>query len=390
MKKLITAFVATAVALSASAKIEGDGYYRVQNFKTGRYIYVLDDKGELNFQATTAELGALQLYKDYEKTISDPSTIIYVKDLNGKNQDFDLQTQGTGVKAIIDYPVSIRLANAKLETYMVFGRNSGMTRYIGDSTEGDSDRGYVTSIGNGDYFRWYFHPITTGDSNYFGILPELNDGGDFYASLYADFPYTCHSEGMTVYYVTSYADGVAYIYPIEGTVPKGTPVIIKCSSPFTAGNKLDLGGEAAPISYNKLKGVYFNNTSLLHKNLTPNDPETMRVLGKLSDGSVGFVKYTEANLPRNKAYLVVPAGSPDEIRMEVSSSGIADISADSKEATIRVNGLDIYVEGAEITEIYSITGQLIARGNGNGHLSVPAPGLYIVKAGTTVRKIMAR
>ena len=67
MKKLITAFVATAVALSASAKIEGDGYYRVQNFKTGRYIYVLDDKGELNFQATTAELGALQLYKDYEK-----------------------------------------------------------------------------------------------------------------------------------------------------------------------------------------------------------------------------------------------------------------------------------------------------------------------------------
>ena len=76
-------------------------------------------------------------------------------------------------------------------------------------------------------------------------------------------------EGMTVYYVTSYADGVAYIYPIEGTVPKGTPVIIKCSSPFTAGNKLDLGGEAAPISYNKLKGVYFNNTSLLHKNLTP-------------------------------------------------------------------------------------------------------------------------
>ena len=92
----------------------------------------------------------------------------------------------------------------------------------------------------------------------------------------------------------------------------------------------------------------------------------MRVLGKLSDGSVGFVKYTEANLPRNKAYLVVPAGSPDEIRMEVASSGIADISADSKEATIRVNGLDIYVEGAEITEIYSITGQLIARGNGNG------------------------
>ncbi|MDE6187426.1 MAG: hypothetical protein K2G17_04765, partial [Duncaniella sp.] len=194
----------------------------------------------------------------------------------------------------------------------------------------------------------------------------------------------------TVYYVTSYADGVAYIYPIEGTVAKGTPVIVKCSSPFTAGNKLSLGGEAAPVSSNKLKGVYFNNTSLLHKNLTPNDPETMRVLGRLSDGSIGFVKSTEVNLPRNKAYLVVPAGSPDEIRMEVASSGITDITADSNAATISVNGLDVYVEGAAVAEIYSVTGQLIARGNGNGHLSVPTPGIYIVKAGTTVRKIMAR
>lgn len=390
MKKLITTFVATAIALSASAIIEGDGYYRVQNYKTGRYIYVLDDKGELNFQATTAELGALQLYKNYESTISDPSTIIYVKDLNGKNQDFDLQTQGTGVKTIIDYPVSIRLANSTLGIYMVFGRNSGMTRYIGDATESDSERGYVTSIGNGDYFRWYFHPLSTDDTNYFGILPEFNDGNDYYASLYADFPFTCHSEGMTAYYVTSYADGVAYIYPIEGTVAKGTPVIIKCSSPFTAGNKLNIGGDGTAVSSNKLKGVYFNNTSLLHKNLTPNDPETMRVLGKLSDGSIGFVKCTEVNLPRNKAYLVVPAGSPDEIRMEVASSGIADIAADSNAATIRVNGLDVYVDGAAVAEIYNVTGQLIARGNGNGRLSVPAPGLYIVKAGTTVRKIMAR
>ena len=62
------------------------------------------------------------------------------------------------MKTIIDYPVSIRLANAKLGTYMVFGRNSGLSRYIGDATESDSERGYLTSIGNGDYFRWYFHP----------------------------------------------------------------------------------------------------------------------------------------------------------------------------------------------------------------------------------------
>lgn len=389
MKKLITTFVATAVALSAAAKIEGDGYYRVQNYKTGRYIYVLDDKGELNFQATTAELGALQLWKNYEKTISDPSTIIYVTALDNKGRTFDLQTQGTGVKTMIDYPVTIYLANSKLGLYSVYGSNSGMVRYIGDATESDSERGYVTSTGNGDYFRWYFHPVTTDESNYFGISPEFNDGASYYTTLYADFPFTCHSDGMNVYYVTSYANGVAYISEIKDTVAKGTPVIIKCSSPLTVGNKLNLGGNGAAVSSNKLKGVYFNNTSLLHKNLTPNDPETMRVLGKLSDGSIGFVKSKEENLPRNKAYLVVPAGSPDEIRMEIANSGISGIIADDNAARIRVDGLDVYVEGASAAEIYTVTGHLVAGGNG-GRLSVPAPGIYIVKAGTTVSKIMVR
>ena len=114
MKKLLTAFLASAISLSASALITGDGFYRVQNYQTGRFIYVLDDKGSLNFQATTAELGAIQLWKGYENTISDPATIIYVKSLDDKGQNFDLQTQGTGVKSMIDYPVTIYLATKNL------------------------------------------------------------------------------------------------------------------------------------------------------------------------------------------------------------------------------------------------------------------------------------
>ena len=99
MKKSILTLIASAIALSASAVIDGDGYYRVQNYTTGRYIYVLDNKGSLNFQATTAELGAIELWKDHGRTISDPATIIYVKDLDGRGRSFDLQTQGTGVKS---------------------------------------------------------------------------------------------------------------------------------------------------------------------------------------------------------------------------------------------------------------------------------------------------
>ena len=54
MKKSIATLLSCAIAISASALINGDGYYRVHNAKTERYIYVLDDKGKLNFQATNS------------------------------------------------------------------------------------------------------------------------------------------------------------------------------------------------------------------------------------------------------------------------------------------------------------------------------------------------
>ena len=321
MKKTITAFLASAVAMSASALINGDGYYRVQNYMSGRYIYVLDDKGELNFQATTAELGAIQLWKNYDRTISDPSTIIYVKDLDGKGRTYDLQTQGTGVKTIIDYPVTIYLYNKNMGIYSVYGSNSGMVRYIGDATEEDDDRGYVTSLGNTNYHRWFFHPLTTDDSNYFGLTPEFKDGNDYFGSIYADFPFSFHSEGITAYYVSEIGANSANLVEIEGdVVPRATPIIFKCSSEFASDNRLTIGGDAKAIDGNLLKGIYFNNSSLRHKNLTPNDKATMRVLGLLSDGSLGFVTSDEQYLPRNKAYLTVPAGTPDEIRITFGAS----------------------------------------------------------------------
>lgn len=392
MKKIVIAFIASAISLSASAVIDGDGYYRVQNYMTGRYIYVLDNKGELNFQATTAELGAIQLWKGYENTISDPATIIYVKDLDGKGRTFDLQTQGTGVKSMIDYPVTI-YRYPKTDYYSVYGSNSGLVRYIGDATTTDEVRGYVTSLGNSNYHRWYFNPVTTEDDNYFGVTPEIQDGDEYFGTLYADFPFTAHSEGVTSYYVCSISDGVAYLAEIDGTVPRSTPVIVKCASANPSDNRLNLGGDATPISDNRLKGVFFNNTSLLHKNLTPNDPATMRVLGRLADGSLGFVTSTEQYLPRNKAYLPVPAGTPAELRIAYASAGIADIIADENAATVSVDGLNVSVvgTGSEAANIFSVTGQLVATGAADGSpILLPAPGVYIVRCGATATKILVK
>lgn len=403
MTKAILAILSLAIATTASANLNGDGYYRLQNNKTGRYAYILDDKGELNFQSTSAELGAIQLWKGYDKTISDPSTVIYVTDLNGKGQEYDLQAQGTGVKAIINYPVSIRCNDATKGLYTVFGRSSGISKYIGDATTGTSERGALTSDGNGEYHRWLFHPMTSGsdESNYFGIAPEFQAGKEFYTSFYAAFPFSFDSPGMTAYTVSSISDGTAYIKEIEGTIPPATPVIIKCSTAAPSTNKLYIGGSSQPIAGNMLKGIYFMNTSLLHKNLTTNDKSTMRVLGKLADGSLGFVTCPDQYLPRNKAYLVVPAGTPAELKIDlVSNSGISSVGVDAPAVKITVDGLTLTVSGAASADIYTVTGQQVAHAAADQATSsplgstftitLPSQGLYIVKTPASIHKILAR
>lgn len=404
MKSIITALITSTISLTALAGVNGgEGYYRVQNYRTERYVRVTDNRGSLNMQATTAELGAIELWKGQESAISDPATVIYVIDLEGKGgkgRDFDLQTQGTGVKSIIDYPVSI-IENMKTTpvTHRLFGRNSGLTRYIGDGTASasviDMERGYTTSQleGNDEANFWIFHKITTDDSQYFGITPEFQNGDDYYATLYAGFPFSTASEGMTVYYVSRSGNGLAALKEVTGTVPAGTPVVVKCSSATPKGNKLNIGGNASAISGNKLGGVYFHNEDILvHKNLTPYDKETMRVLGTLSDGSIGFVTADFKYLPRNKAYLTVPAGSPAEIRLvseeEYDKSGITSVTTDN--VSVRIQGMTLIVEGdVSNVEVYTVTGQLVRRGN-ISRLQLPAPGIYIVKAGNKVSKLIAK
>lgn len=399
MKSILTTFFASAVALSSFAGVhEGEGYYRVQNFLTERYIYVTDNRGSLNMQATTAELGAIEIWKGYEKTISDPATVIYVKDLDGKGRDFDLQTQGTGVKTIIDYPVSIiENASTKPLTHRIFGRNSGLTRYIGDGTGSPAviknERGYASSQlqPNDKANFWILHKITTDGNQYFGVDPEINVGGDYYTTIFAGFPFSTASDGMKAYYVSKVGNGMAALKEISGTVPTGTPVIIKCSASTPSGNRLNIGGSASAISGNRLGGVYFNNTSLKHKNQTPYDKETMRVLGTLSDGTVGFVTSDIKFLPRNKAYLTVPAGSPAEIRLvseeEFDKSAIITVKTDK--VSMRIEGMTLYVDGDAAVEVYTVTGQLVRRGRFSS-LQLPAPGIYIVKSGATVAKLIAR
>lgn len=391
MKFIISTLLACSVALAASAVSPAlsDGYYRVQNAYTERYIYILDNTGYLNFQATTAELGALELWKGYERTIADPATVVYVKLMNDNGREFDIQSQGTGVYSIINYPVTIFKQG---DVFLIYGSNSGVVRYIGDgATNLNLEQGAVSSTGSGKNFQWYFHAMTTADDNYFGVQPEYKaPDGCYYTTLYADFPFTFAGDGCKAYVVTRSGGGMVGVKEIEGVVPAATPVIIRSTSNAMSDNRLVLGGSADKISDNLLSGVYFHNTTNKHRNLTPNNRSTMRVLGICDDGSLGFVPYNGDNMPRNRAYLVVPEDTPEQLKIvdeaEFDATGIENIAM-STLPSYSLDGLQLTVAGA--ARIFSADGHLVATVEGPSSVTLPHAGMYILASAEGSVKILA-
>lgn len=309
--RFITLFFALTVsAVSAFAQLNGDGYYRVQNYMSKRYVYVTDDKGSLNYQATTADMYAIRLWKNFEKASSDPATVCYIKTVDDR---YDIMAQGTGIYEIIGSYVRIRATGSG--TYYAYASKEGLTKYLGDGEKADVDEGVMSGETSGQWRHWYITPITASGDNYFGVKAEISVGGSYYQPFYTSFPYSFASSGMSAYYISKVDNGMAVMKEISGTVPAETPVFIKASAAEPVNNKLNIGGEATAVSGNLLKGVCFDNSMKSHYNRTAFDPETMRMLGVMTDGSIGYITPSLDFIPANQSYLSVPSGTPSELKI---------------------------------------------------------------------------
>jgi hypothetical protein len=362
MKNIVSLLLALLSATGVYAQLNGDGYYRIKNHLTERYIYVIDDKGSINMTTTSADLYAIILWKGFDKAVSDPATVMYIKKVGDQ---YDLQSQGTGIFKIIGYYVNIR-ANSD-GTYMAYATNSGLTKYLADSEQmSDVEVGYLTSEGNGNWRKWDIQPINnSNDSSYFGVKSEFSDSKGYYASLYASFPFSFASTGMKAYFVSKVSGDMAVMKEVTGyTKPSSTPLIIKCASDKVSENRLNLqNNDTTALSSSLLKGVYFKDPEKIHYNQLAYDPTTMRILGKMKDGTIGFVKADIDYLPANKAYLVVPTDAPDELRMvteEEFTAGIDDMQTISQ-------SID--------KGVYSISGTRVA--DNLSSLENLKPGIYI-------------
>ena len=336
MRRITLLIFIALCTLSAQAQL-ADGFYRVQNESTKRYITLIDGYGKINMETTDADLKALQTVMGFEEVEGDPASVIYIRKISG---GYDLQAQGTGSYKIVGYP--LKITDFEDGTYGAYAEKGGMRKDLGDVTPSwmrtDEQNKYATVVTNSDNIFWWLKPITSdSEDNYFGVKPTVQAGGKYYTTFVASFPFTFASEGMKAYTIEKINEstGTVVYKELTGTVAPGTPIIVECSSNEAKNNKLNIAGIPAygtkPLTSegNELKGVYFchyqDRVSSGFQDLSPSSPHfdavayspsTMRVLGTAPDGSLAFVKNTSLKyIPANTAYIIVNSSAPSVIKL---------------------------------------------------------------------------
>lgn len=374
-KRNITVLLSLFAILPVSAQLDGDGFYRVQNTNTERYVSIIDDESYTILATTDPDLSALVTRKGFDNIVGDPSTVFYIEYMGTRSSDnnkyYDMEGQGTGIYAISKHYLYIKSFTSDDGTYYrAWAEEYGNAFYVSDE-KGDYDPGYIGT--NNGYKNWYIWPVTSdNDDCYFGIVPTVEANGKYYATIYCGFPMEAASDGVKFYYVEGTWGDECYYNELT-TVPAKTPVIVECSSEDPSDNRVDmLTGSYSSISDNILGGVMFNADIMHHDdNYTAYDENSMRVLGVLSDGSIGFIKADEddsnidedGHLLANSAYLDISSSSnaTDEIKMLLVTAGINEVSVDDETTP---------------SDIYTLSGTKV-RSNSTSTEGLN-PGIYII------------
>lgn len=319
MKKFVLTLAIALSVSSAIASINGNGYYRVKNYGTQRWAALIDNKGEADLIAGTADLHALQLNNNTEEILSDPASIVYITNITGS--EYNLAAQGTSLQTLVGHPIYMRKdkeVNGEV-LYRIWGTYKNVTKYIIDADILLSNQYGKASI-NGNTnasssnWQWIIEPVDVNSANYFGAVPTVEANNGLYTSLFTAFAYKPNTENVKAYYIGRVGYGMAEMIEINGTVPAGSPVVIQCAGQNVADNKMEIVNSGDVLPNNALNGVYFNYAGNNNVNRLAYDPQTMRVLGKCSDGSLGFITADIDFIPANSAYIKVTPGSSKELK----------------------------------------------------------------------------
>lgn len=365
MKKPIILSIALCAAFSAAADFNGAGYYRLQNYKTERWASMIDNKGSIDMAGNKADLQAIQLQKNFDEVCCDPASIVYIRPAGSQYQ---IEAQGTGIYEMIGHYLNIKetgSANGN-KLYYATGTYDGFEKYVGDNNPFPKDITSATTNANGDYRKWFIHPMDTDGANFFGVRPTVAVGSRRYGTVFGAFPLQAYSEGVKIYAIKQVGAGMALMEEVTGPVAKSTPVIVECPTENPSDNRLQIGVEGSAVADNILSGAYYCSTEKSnHLNYTTFDPQTMRVLGVCSDGSLGFVTPADLKyIPANTAYLKVAPGTPAELRC-----------VDREAFTADVDGVE--ADSDAPVDVYNVAGVIVLRRATRSQIDALPAGLYI-------------
>lgn len=376
-KIILSIALACISGVTAQAQINGNGYYRVKNATTQRYMSLTDRTSRgIDYSSTTVDAGALLTKKSWADVSSDPGTVFYIE--NKQNDLYNISSQGANLYDMIKYYIRLKYSS-KSNLYRAWQSDTGATIYLSDEndfTKGDSV-GYVNSNEDGT-LNWVISAVNTED-NYIGVRPTISANGKYYASFYAAFPFSVTSSNMKVFYINNIDEtkGIATYKELTGVIPASTPVIIECSSKEPVDNKLKLEYTSpAAVKGNKMTGVYFCAGLRMtgHYNSVQFDPQSMRIMGVAEDGSLVFNnedKYTTPILikvgtqrpyqyptikaiPHNTGYLKVSATCPATLKLVDETTGIKDITLDDDNKPANIYNLNGMVVRQNATSVQGL------------------------------------
>ena len=336
MKKIVLIALVSILTITKATAQVANGYYRIQNNASKRYITIRDNEvGSVDYSSTNADLSNIVTWKGFDYVKSNPASIIYVEQQGGTQ--YNLKVQGTSIYEITGNRRYLDLLARDGGTYIFSIKYEGTEFHLYDSTN-DDDEGYVShKKTESTHQYWKLVPVDT-ENNYIGLQPTIQVGNSYYGTLYASYPFKVASSGITVYYVDGVKDGAFQLQEITDEVkPASTPLVFKCSSNDPAQNKITPVTDATtPPDNNKMGGTYFARTSG-HKVNVKYDAATMRVLDKNEAGELAFITATKANLtsskyiPANTCWLNVPNGLTGDFKLvsrEEFTTGIHNINAE--------------------------------------------------------------
>ena len=105
MKKQLLLSIAMVASLQAFADLDGDGYYRIQNYVSDRWASLVNDKAKIDQTVTDVDLTSIQLNKNFDEIVCDPGSILYISNHGGSR--YDILAQGTSVYALMNQYVTI-------------------------------------------------------------------------------------------------------------------------------------------------------------------------------------------------------------------------------------------------------------------------------------------